>query len=253
MTDMILEPTDTRTLRQIYDAHGINPDAEAIIMVLDGGHRVPFPRSFDNTPFRDAAMAIAQKLTEQSIYIDNLLNNTYARNFIHHYCTMPRSFGNRMEKHFKLSNIVSIASSTSLQSLPVLDTTREKRSIFLRKIEELRSIIRESIETDSKNGKSYDANAENSFLATFLQIVRKKNIDAFISAPDDHGIPHELFPGINNWYQQSPDMTEFIQDNSNLAYMRNLEKKLFDGHDVTLQIVPEGTPAATSTTRSSFK
>jgi hypothetical protein len=97
---MYFEQDDTRTLNEIYKAHGIDPSDRTICLALEGGKRIPIPRKYDNVSFAIAFKEMASILEEQDIFILSTSTSKIPKNFVHHYEAYPRSLADSLEKAY---------------------------------------------------------------------------------------------------------------------------------------------------------
>lgn len=113
---LLIDLKSDRTLKQIYEDNKINPEIDAVVLVLTDGKRIPISRIFDDIQFNKAISEIANHLKSKGTVIlgspeDIAINNVS----IHHFETMQRNLADDIESFYlgNQQNPWSINSSES--------------------------------------------------------------------------------------------------------------------------------------------
>lgn len=108
MARLNLHRSDKRTLRQLYDEMSVDPEFSAIVMVLEGGKKIPIARRYDDVPLDEVVNEISNSLRERKVcFIGNILGHSYIKESLHHFETLPRDSADSLEARYFSGNIVT--------------------------------------------------------------------------------------------------------------------------------------------------
>lgn len=88
------------TLGDIYREFEIKPDQEAIVLVLDGGRRIPLPQEYDKNELFSACLKTLAQDMEETYEISINIDSTSRGEFLHHFEVMPRKTADQFESFY---------------------------------------------------------------------------------------------------------------------------------------------------------